>query len=346
MCAMKKARVVSILFLAVLIAVGVTAEAQQVKKIPRIGYASGVGEPNNPGRDIEAFRQGLRELGYVEGKNIVVEYRYAEGNLDRAPGFIAEFVQLKVDALVVTFLPAIRSAKQATKTIPIVMISPVDPVATGLVDSLARPGGNITGLARLTRDLSGKRLELLKELIPRLSRIGIFWDSRGPGPVLAFKEYETAARALKIPLQSLELRAPNPDLEGAFHAATKGRSRALIAILNPVVARHTKRIADLAVESRLPLMFERSQDVDAGGLMSYSANDSEIFRRASVYVDKILKGTQPWGFAGGAADQVRTDHQSENCQADRPHDSAVDAVPGGQGDSMMPRKQTGTPGLN
>jgi putative tryptophan/tyrosine transport system substrate-binding protein len=173
------------------------------------------------------------------------------------------------------------------------MISTVDPVANGLIDSLARPGANITGLARLTRDLSGKRLELLKESIPGLSQVGILWDSKAPGPVLAFKEYETAARALKIPLQSLELRGPNPDLEAAFHAATKGRSRALIAILNPVVGRHTKQIADFAIKSRLPLMFERSQDVYGGGLMSYSADDAAIFRRAAVYVDKILKGAKP-----------------------------------------------------
>jgi ABC-type uncharacterized transport system substrate-binding protein len=193
---MKRAALSAILVSVMLLAVEITAEAQQPKKVPRIGE-SGVGDPNNPGRDIEAFRQSRRELSYIEGKNILIEYRYAEGNLDRAPSFIAELVQLKVDALVVTFLPAIRAAKQATKTIPIVMISPVDPVATGLVDSLARPGGNITGLARFTRDLSGKRLELLKELIPRLSRVGIFWDPEAPGPVLAFKEYETAARALR-----------------------------------------------------------------------------------------------------------------------------------------------------
>ena len=268
-------------------------EAQQPKKVPRIGFVSGVGDSKSPGFGIEVFRQGLRDLGYIEGKNIVVEYRYAEGNLDRAPGFIAELVQLKVDVLIATFLPAIRAAKEATKTIPIVMVITLDPVSTGLVDSLARPGGNITGLARLTRDLSGKRLELFKELVPGISRVGVLWDTNAPGPVLALKEYETAARALKIPLQSLEIRGPNPDLDGAFQAAKKGHDNAIIAILNPVVARYTKRIADLAIKNRLPSMFERSEDVEAGALASYSANDAEIFGRVAIYVDRILKGAKP-----------------------------------------------------
>ena len=177
---------------------GAVAEAQQQQKVPRIGYVTGSGDANNPGPYVEAFRQGLRDLGYIEGKKILVEYRYAEGKLDRIPGLVAELVQLKVDVLVATTLPAIRAAKQATKTIPIVMLTVQDPVATGIVDSLARPGGNITGLTTLARDLSGKRLELLKEAIPGISRVGVLWDANAPGPVFGFKEYEAAARALKI----------------------------------------------------------------------------------------------------------------------------------------------------
>ena len=165
-----------------------SAEAQQPEKIPRIGYLSGTGDPTNPEPQVEAFRQGLRDLGYVEGKNILVEYRYAEGKPDRIPSLVAELVQLKVDVLVATAPPAIRAAKQATKTIPIVMVTTQDPVATGLVDSLARPGGNITGLTRLTRDLSGKRLELLKEVVPRISRVGVLWDADAATATTAFKD--------------------------------------------------------------------------------------------------------------------------------------------------------------
>jgi len=229
----------------------------------------------------------------VEGKNIVVEYRYAKGKLDRAPGLVAELVQLKVDVLVAGFLPGIRAAKEATKTIPIVMVLSVDPVATGIVDSLARPGGNITGLTRLTRDLSGKRLELLTEAVPGISRVGVLWDANAPAPAIAFKEYETAARALKVKLQSLEVRGPDPDLEVAFQAAAKGGAKALITVRNPVLNRYTKRIVDLAIKNRLPSMYERSDSVEAGGLVSYSANDAENFKRAAYFVDRILKGTKP-----------------------------------------------------
>ena len=190
---------------------GARAEAQQPAKIPRIGYVSGTGDPKTPGPLVEGFRRGLRDLGYIEGKNILVEYRYIEGGLDRVPALVAELVQLKVDMLVATFTIAIRAAKQATKTIPIVMVSPTDPVATGIVDSLAHPGGNITGLVRLTRELSGKRLELLKEAVPRISRVGVIWDGNAvPGPAIAFKEYEAAARSLKLEFQSLEVRGPDP----------------------------------------------------------------------------------------------------------------------------------------
>jgi putative ABC transport system substrate-binding protein len=269
------------------------AQAQQKKKVPRVGYVEATGDPRTPGPSVEAFRQGLRDLGYIEGKNILVEYRYAEGKLDRLPGLVAELVQLKVDVLVAPVLPAVRAAKEATKTIPIVMVLAVDPVATGIVDSLARPGGNVTGLTRLTRDLSGKRLELLTEVVPRVSRVGVLWDANAPGPVIAFKEYETAARALKIQLQSLEVRGPDPDLEGAFQAAAKARATALIIITNPVLRRYLKRVAELANKNRLPSIYEVSEYVEGGGLLSYSSNETESFRRAATYVDKILKGAKP-----------------------------------------------------
>jgi putative ABC transport system substrate-binding protein len=276
-----------------LLALSFPANAQQPKKVPLVGYLSSVGDPSNPGSSVEAFRQGLRDLGYTEGKNILVEYRYIAGKLDRAPDLVADLVQLKVDALVVNFLPGIRAAKEATKTIPIVMVSFVDPVANGIIDSLARPGGNVTGLSTLSRDLSGKRLELLKEVVPKASQVGVLWDTNAPGPAIAFKEYEAAARALKVKLQSLEIRGPTPDLEGAFQAAAKRRPSALIVIRNPVLSRYQKQIAELAIRNRLPSMNEGSEYVQAGGLISYSANEADLYRRAAYYVDRILKGTKP-----------------------------------------------------
>jgi putative ABC transport system substrate-binding protein len=254
---------------------------------------SGAGDPSNPGPAVEAFRQGLRDRGYIEGKNILVEYRYAEGRQDRVSSLVSELLQLKVDVLVLLTLPSVRAAKAATNTIPIVMVLAVDPVATGIVDSLARPGGNITGLATLQRELSGKRLELLKEVVPAISRVGVLRDAEAPGSALGFKEYEEAAHTLKVRLQSLEVRGPEPDLEGAFQAASKGRAQALITIRNPMLRRNTKRIAELAIKNRLPAMHEGSESVEAGALMSYGVNDDENFKRAVYYVDRILKGTKP-----------------------------------------------------
>jgi putative ABC transport system substrate-binding protein len=269
-----------------------SAEAQQPTKIPRIGYVSGTGDPSNPGPNLESFREGMRELGYIDGKNIAIEYRYAQGNNERFASLATELVQLKLDVIVIVALPAIRAAKQATNTIPIVIVTSDDPVANGLVDSLARPGGNITGVTQLTRDLSGKRLELLKEILPRLSRVGILVVG-SVSTNAGWKEYQTAADVLKVQLRSLELRSPEPDLEGAFQAAAKARINALITIRNPTLIRRTKRIADFAMTNRLPSMFESSDYVNAGGLVSYGANSRESFRRAAVYVDKILKGYQP-----------------------------------------------------
>jgi putative tryptophan/tyrosine transport system substrate-binding protein len=285
-----KQNILGVVLGAILSALSFSVEAQQPGKIPRIGYVSGSGDPINPGPEIGAFRQGLRDFGYIEGKNILVEYRYVEGELNRVPRLVAELVQLKLDVLVVSPASAIRAAKQTTKTIPIVMVAIQDPVATGVVDSLAHPGGNITGLTRLTRDLSGKRLELLTEVIPGISSVGVLWNPAGSG--IGFKGYEAAARELKIELQSLGVRSLNPDLETAFQLAVKGRAKALIATFNPVFT-DPKQIGDLAIKNRLPLMCEASRYVEAGGLMSYAASDAESYRRAAYYVDKILKGNKP-----------------------------------------------------
>jgi putative ABC transport system substrate-binding protein len=229
----------------------------------------------------------------LRGENIAIEYRTAEAKRERIPGLLDELVQLKVDVLVSTAQPAIERAKQATKTIPIVIIATFDPVATGLVDGLARPGANITGVYTLQRELSGKRLELFTEVVPGMSRVGVLWDPNRRGPVISFKNYETAALALKMPLESLEVRGPKPDFEGAFEAAKKGRASALVVVANSLTNRYQKKIAALAIKHRLPSMNEDSPYVEAGGLMSYAANDADQFRRAAVYVDRILKGAKP-----------------------------------------------------
>ena len=288
---MTKAGLSSIRIAVTLLTVVVIAEAQQPAKVPRIGFVSAGGDPNNPGPQIEGFRQGFRDLGYIEGKNILFEYRYIEGKSDRTPSLVGELVQLKVDVLVLGSQPAIRAAKGATKTIPIVMVTTQDPVAAGFVDSLARPGGNITGLTKLTRELSGKRLELLKEAVPGISRVGAILNAAQSRD--DFKWYEAPARALKIQLQLLEVRAPNPDFDAAFQAAAKGRASALITVSGSLFDRYIKRLADLAIKNRLPSMHEVSRYVEAGGLMSYSADDAQNYRRAAYYVDRILKGTKP-----------------------------------------------------
>jgi putative tryptophan/tyrosine transport system substrate-binding protein len=264
------------------------AEGQQQGKVPRIGYAASGGNINNPGLIVEAFRRGLRDLGYIEGKNIVVEYRYP-GADPRDLGAVTELIQLKVDVLVSSSAAAIRAAKQATKTIPIVMMASFDPVETGIVDSLARPGGNITGVARLTHELNGKRLELFKEAVPRISRVGVFAERES----VSLREYERAARTLHLSLESLEVNHPNPDLEAVFRSAAKARVNAVLMTSSRSINRYAKQIIELALKNRLPSMFEISTRVDAGGLMSYSADDAALFRRAAVYVDKILKGTKP-----------------------------------------------------
>ena len=273
----------------VLLAPCSSAQAQQPKKIPRIGYLTQTGRGFAAG----TFQQGLRDLGYIEGKNILIEYRYLEGKMDRVPTIVTELVQLKVDVLVSPIGEAIRAAKQVTKTIPIVMVITTDPVAAGLVDSLAHPGGNVTGVTRLATDLSGKRLELLQEVVPTISRVGVLLDADYPRASNFFRDYEAAARALKIPLQLLEVRKQNPDFNGAFQTAVKGRVSALITIRVGLTVVYRNQIADLAIKNRLPSMYEGSDYVEAGGLISYSANEAESYRRAAVYVDKILKGAKP-----------------------------------------------------
>jgi putative ABC transport system substrate-binding protein len=277
---------------AMLFALCPSVEAQQLR-IPRIGFLQRRIPPTstNPDPLGDAFRKGLRDLGYIDGKTILIEQRYAEGKSDRIPRLVAELVQLNVDVIVVASIRAIHAAKRATKTIPIVVVIQSDPVAAGLIDSLARPGGNITGLTRLTTELSGKRLELLKEAVPGISRVGIL--NGGTNPRANVQEYEAAARALNMTLQSLMLTGPNPDFEGTFHAAAKDRVNALITNRDALTASYPKKIADLAIKHRLPSMNEDSPYVEAGGLMSYAANDAEQFRRAAVYVDKILKGAKP-----------------------------------------------------
>ena len=278
---------------AMLFALSFPLRAQEPARIPRIGYVRVVGVPSPPGPNVEAFRRGLQDLGYVEGKNILIEFRYAEGNRNRIPTLLADLMQAKVDVLISGDAPAIHAAKQLTKTIPIVMVINQDPVASGLVDSLARPGGNVTGISRLTRELSGKRLELLSEIVPGMSRVGVLWDATAEGPKMSFNEYQAAARALKIRLQSLEVQGREPDIDGAFQSAVKGRASALITIGNFLLNRRRKQITQYSIKHSLPSMYESSLWIEPGGLISYSSDNIESYKRAAWYVDKILKGTKP-----------------------------------------------------
>jgi putative tryptophan/tyrosine transport system substrate-binding protein len=288
---MKRAAVPSILVAVVLLALGVIAQAQQPNKVPRIGFLS-LSSPAALAARIEAFRQGLRELGYVEGKNIVIEYRYAEGKLERIRALSAELVHLKVNIIVTAGPSATRPAKEATSTIPIVMAFDTDPVANGFVASLARPGGNITGLSTLSPEISGKQLEFLKEIVPKLSRVAVFGSSIAPGNAQALKEIEVAAEAFGVKLQYLEVRDAK-DIETAFRAASKGRADAVLVLPSPITLSQRRQVVDLAANSRLPAIYWATEFVEAGGLMTYSVSFTDLFRRAATYVDKILKGTKP-----------------------------------------------------
>ena len=266
------------------------AEAQQAKKVPRIGYLTAASASAMVPR-ANAFRQGLRELGYVEGKNILIEYQYADGKLDRLPALAAELVRLNIDIIVSGGPAATRPAREATSTIPIIMAQDGDPVGNGFVVSLAQPGGNITGLSTVAPEMSGKRLELLKEIIPKLSRVAVFGNSSDPGNARVLKETELAAAAFGLKLQYIEV-VSLADIETAFRSASKGRADAVLLIPNPILTPHRALVADLAVKSRLPVIYD-TQYVEAGGLMTYGVNLPDLDRRAATYVDKILKGAKP-----------------------------------------------------
>jgi putative tryptophan/tyrosine transport system substrate-binding protein len=265
------------------------AEAQRTK-FPRIGFL-GTGTAQSQRR--EAFRQGLRDLSYVEGQNIVIEHRYAEGNVERLPDLAAELVRLKVDVIVVDAQVTARAAMNVTKTIPIVMTGiGVDPVDVRLVPSLARPGGNITGLTAIHQELSGKRLELLKEAFPKVSRVAVLWNPEAPGSARGFKETQVVAKPLGLQLQSVEIRSLN-DIEKTFSALAKKRVDAHFVVPDPVATLYMRKITHLAAESHLPTMYSDARYVEAGGLMSYGPNFNDLSRRAAYFVDKILKGTNP-----------------------------------------------------
>jgi putative tryptophan/tyrosine transport system substrate-binding protein len=285
-------KVVGLVIWAVLLALSFPAGAQQAKKIPRIGFLASVSASSDADR-IEAFRLGLRELGYVEGQNVTIEYRWADGRFEQLPDLATELVRLKVDVIVAVVTQASLAAKKATGTIPIVMVGVSDPVGSGLVASLARPGTNITGTSSMTAEIIGKLLELLKETLPKISRVAALWNPANPVfQALQLRETEVAARALGVQLQILEARGPD-EIDRAFAAMVKERTKALLILGDPVFTSHRKRIADLAAKYRLPTVSGTREYVEAGGLMAYGPSFPDMHRRAATYVDKILKGTKP-----------------------------------------------------
>jgi putative ABC transport system substrate-binding protein len=267
-----------------------SADAQEPKKVPRIGFLTAISASSISAR-MDAFRKGLHDLGYVEGKNMIIEYRYANGKPDTLSVLAAELVREKVGVIVTAGASATERAKEATTTIPIVMAQDGDPVATGAVTSLARPGGNITGLSTFAPAIAGKRLELLKEVVPKLSRVAVF-GSINPVNALALKEIEIAAKALALKVQTLDILS-SKDIEIAFRAASKERAGAVLVLVSAVSLSLRPQILDLAVKSRLPVIYPQNEYVDDGGLMSYAPNYADLFRRAAIYVDKILKGAKP-----------------------------------------------------
>ncbi len=287
---MSRRTVLTVVFALASLAPPPAADAQpaRVARIGFLGYVSPSATPHL----VEAFRRGLRDLGYVEGQNVAIEFRWAEGRLERLPDLAAELVRLKVDVIVAQGTPGPLAAKQATRTIPIVMAAAGDPVGAGLVASLARPGGNVTGLSLQVPELGGKRLQLLQEVVPGVSRVAVLWNAANPYPALVVRETELAARTLGVQLQSLEVRGPD-DFETAFQAATRGHAGALITVDDPLTVNQRARIVDFAGKSRLPAMYGVREFVDAGGLMAYGAHVPDMWRRAATYVDKILKGAKP-----------------------------------------------------
>jgi putative ABC transport system substrate-binding protein len=275
-----------------LLALPFPARAQQPKKVPRIGYLSNR-DPASESARAEAIRLALRELGYIEGQNIASEYRYAEAKLDRLPALAAELVRLKVDIIVTGGDAPIQAAKNATKTIPIVMVGAgLDPVEAGLVESLARPGGNVTGITNLVTELSGKRLELFKEAVPKVARVAVLYEPAIPSSVLELKEVQTAARALRLTVQPWEVRDAD-GFERVFAALNKQRPDGLYVSPGALMSNNQKRIVDFALKSRLPSVYVRREFVDAGGLMSYGADIADSYRRVAYFVDRILKGAKP-----------------------------------------------------
>ena len=276
------------LFLFVVCAI---AQAQQSARIPKVGFLAASTAPGESSRPA-AVKEGLAELGYVEGKNIVIEWRQAGGNLDRLATFADELVRLKVDVILTAGSTATRAAKEATNTIPIVMLQDNDPVRSGFIASLARPGGNITGLSTLRPEISGKRLELLKEIVPGLSRLAVLGSSNNPGNAEGLKETQLAAVALKLQIQYLDVHGVK-DIEAAFRDARAERAEAVLVLGGPIFNVKPKELASHAAKSRLPVVYVRENFVNAGGLMSYGVNLADLQRRAATYVDKILKGAKP-----------------------------------------------------
>jgi ABC-type uncharacterized transport system substrate-binding protein len=287
-----KRKIINLALCAVLFALCSSAEAQQPKKIAKVGFFL-ASTPAAAAHNVEAFRQGMRELGYVEGKTFFLELRHGEGRAERLPELARELVGLKMDVIVASTDVAIAAVKRETQTIPIVMAISSDPVGTGFVASLARPGGNVTGNSTISPELSGKRLELLREVVPGLSRVAFLWNPDVRGAVLDYKETEGAAGSLHLQLQSVEVVRAE-DFDRAFSAVTKERAQALIMpAANPVGFANRGQIASFAQKNRLPSMYAQREYVDAGGLMSYGPSTPDLFRRAATYVDKILKGTKP-----------------------------------------------------
>ena len=268
------------------------AHAQQPKKVPRIGFLSVGSSSSMSSEDVKAFRQGLRDLGYVEGQNLIIEWRFAEGKREELAALASDLLRLKVDVIVATGTQATAAAKRTTGTTPIVMAFSADPVGTGLVASLSHPGGNVTGLSEMSPDLAGKRLELIREAVPRVTRVAVLWDRSRPANIAVLEEIEAAARGYGVQIQSLAVRSAN-ELEGTFRAATKERAGALIVPSGALINLHGAEIARLAIRSRLPSIWETKNYVDLSGLMSYGPSLSDLHRRAATYVDKILKGRTP-----------------------------------------------------
>jgi putative ABC transport system substrate-binding protein len=294
-----KNKIITFVLAALLLALGFPAAAQQAKSVPRVGFLTPDLHPADSRapapRNLEAFRQGLRELGYIEGRNIIIEYRYAEGRFERLPALAEELVRLKVEIIVANNFTTVRAVRKVTTTIPIVVTGGMDPVGTGLVASLARPGGNVTGLTNLTVELVGKRLELLKEIVPKVSRFAFLNDTESAGSKAMFKEARVAAQTLGVKFQLVEVKAQDPDIDGAFRIMVKERIGAVVTSSSPRLglSLHRKRILELVEQNRMPAIHPSVLWIDDGGLMYYGANTPDLYRRAATYVDKILKGTKP-----------------------------------------------------